>query len=461
MIPNMPTIGVRFDIEKAGGSYYGLTCWKVFWQAINPEEIGVASLYAGDTATTLNGRENVFCIAVQSLDSGATEKVKAALAQSEAFNRVCANPMFVEGTSCAAEPLQDAGRIDAEENLVGNDGASRSALGVIKKERATTTQVTKDIPIFEKSKLSSARPRTLPTISSFKELSNKCDICTDPIRQEDMIKVTREQIEKAYRYGFYPASLYKHPLTELHDHPWHAWNFSVTQNKETDWGICQACDNEIKDYLFFNAEFLTKLKKNEVSEHQFERKKALGGDIGSIQYLVSVKDRFAVSLLVHLFKNQNFRECDFAPRALGRLGDRRAIPALLKVIEDDRISSSVRHHSAIAIGRINDRQALRPLIELLKKVKNESVISGIVKALGEIGDAKAIPSIVETLNNSTDFIRLASVNALGMIGDKQALPYLESTIEDSNKDVRKASKKLIRRISKQNVKNGFLKRLFG
>jgi len=136
MIPNMPTIGVRFDIAKTGGGYYGFACWKIFWQAINPEEIGVASLYEGDTNATLNGQERVFCIAVQSLDGAAIGKIKAALTQSEAFKGVCASSMFVEGFSCAAEPLPDAGRIDAKGNLVGDAGASRSALDAVKKERA-------------------------------------------------------------------------------------------------------------------------------------------------------------------------------------------------------------------------------------------------------------------------------------------------------------------------------------
>jgi len=143
MILNMPTIGVRFDIEKAGGGYYGFTCWKVFWQAINPEEVGVASLYEGDTAATLNDREDVFCIAVQSLDSGAIAKIKTALTENEGFKRVCANPMFVEGSSCSAEPLPDAGRIDADGNIVGDAWASRSAHGTVKKERTTATEVGK------------------------------------------------------------------------------------------------------------------------------------------------------------------------------------------------------------------------------------------------------------------------------------------------------------------------------
>lgn len=144
MIRNMPTIGVRYDIDKAGGGYYGFACWKIFWQAITPEEIGGASLYEGDTAATLNNQERVFCIAIQSLDTEATAKIKAALTQSEAFKRVCANPMFVEGSSCAAEPLSDAGRIDAEGNLAGDAGASRSALGAVKKERTTASKAAEE-----------------------------------------------------------------------------------------------------------------------------------------------------------------------------------------------------------------------------------------------------------------------------------------------------------------------------
>lgn len=171
MIPNMPTVGVRFDIEKAGGGYYGFICWKVFWQAINPEEIGVASLYEGDTAATLNDRENVFCLAVQSLDSGAIAKIKTALTRSDAFKQVCANPMFVEGSSCVAEPLPDAGRIDAEGNLVGNAGASRSALGAVKKERMPAGEAAEESPAPERGKPATERTRMLPSISSFEELS--------------------------------------------------------------------------------------------------------------------------------------------------------------------------------------------------------------------------------------------------------------------------------------------------
>jgi hypothetical protein len=170
MIPNMPTIGVRFDIDKAGGGYYGFACWKILWQGINPDEIRIASLYEGDTAATLNGQERVFCIAIQSLDSEAIAKIKAALSQNDAFKLVCANPIFVEGSSCSTEPLVDAGRIDAEGNLVGVAGASRSALGAVKKERTKPSEAAEEFPIPERAKPASEQTRKLPAISSFKNL---------------------------------------------------------------------------------------------------------------------------------------------------------------------------------------------------------------------------------------------------------------------------------------------------
>ena len=147
MIPNLPTIGVRFDIERVGGGYYGLGCWKIFWQAINPREIGAAFLYEGDTAASLNNRENVFCIAVQSLDPGAVERISAALQRSEKFKQVCADPMFVEGPSCAAEPLPAAGRIDAEGRLVSEAGACRSALETVERERAAQPRPAATAPL--------------------------------------------------------------------------------------------------------------------------------------------------------------------------------------------------------------------------------------------------------------------------------------------------------------------------
>src|SRR5437762_1099521 len=96
----MTTIGVRFDVDKIESGSYGVACWKIFWQAIGAEELSSTALFEGDTAASMNGSENVFCIAVQGLDSDLPRRIKIALSDSEGYRQVCARPSFVEGSQC-------------------------------------------------------------------------------------------------------------------------------------------------------------------------------------------------------------------------------------------------------------------------------------------------------------------------------------------------------------------------
>jgi len=136
MIPGIPTLGIRFDIEKVGGGSYGFEAWKIFWTAIDPEAIRSSSLFEGDTDATLKGQENVFCIAIQCAESKDIVRVKAVLEENDKFVQVAARPKFAEGNACVFEPLPDAGRIDATASLVGRAYESRAALDSVRKERA-------------------------------------------------------------------------------------------------------------------------------------------------------------------------------------------------------------------------------------------------------------------------------------------------------------------------------------
>lgn len=54
MLPNMPALGIRFDINKLESGAYGIAGWKVFWRAIDVEKLaGGSVLFEGDTAATL------------------------------------------------------------------------------------------------------------------------------------------------------------------------------------------------------------------------------------------------------------------------------------------------------------------------------------------------------------------------------------------------------------------------
>ncbi len=120
-----PALDVRFDIDKvAAGTdsgLYGLESWKVFWGAVDPAQLLVAVLHDGDTAATLNHRENVFCIEVEA-GPGALREARSALLTSEAFRRVAANPPFSEGAELSTRVLADAGRV-VDGHLAGNGWA--------------------------------------------------------------------------------------------------------------------------------------------------------------------------------------------------------------------------------------------------------------------------------------------------------------------------------------------------
>ena len=115
MIPGMPALGIRFDISKLEG--YGQECWEIFLRCTAPLRLRSVLLFHGDTSGTLSDRENVFCIAIQSVDKNIIAEIKAHVSKCEEFKKVCAIPNLVEDQECTSEPLPEAGRINNTGNL--------------------------------------------------------------------------------------------------------------------------------------------------------------------------------------------------------------------------------------------------------------------------------------------------------------------------------------------------------
>ncbi|MGA9364916.1 MAG: CFI-box-CTERM domain-containing protein [Bacteroidota bacterium] len=171
MIPNIPALGIRFDIGKIESGNYGTECWKVLWRAVDIDKLRGAFLFEGDTAATLNGNENVYCIAVQTYNTAIVSDIRAALDRSAEFQKVAASPRFAEGSQLVREALPDAGQIDSAGNLIGNAGNSRAALGAVLKEKQSSLQEGKaSTPVPERNKPASSRTANLPPISSLEEL---------------------------------------------------------------------------------------------------------------------------------------------------------------------------------------------------------------------------------------------------------------------------------------------------
>ena len=75
--------------------------------------------------------------------------------------------------------------------------------------------------------------------------------------------------------------------------------------------------------------------------------------------------------------------------ALGRIGDPRAVDALIEVLKEDP-DVSVRWNTAVALGSIGDARAVDALIEVLKEDADIVVLRNAIEALGCIGDPRAV-----------------------------------------------------------------------
>lgn len=175
MLPNMPTLGVRFDIdrvEEIGSAAYGFECWRVLWRAVDVHALAGSLLFAGDTAATFSGQEYVYCIAIQSTDESALNAVRSGLEKSEEFSRLAASPPFVEEAEVTSEPLVDAGRLDSDGNLLAGDSPwPRAALGEVRRERREqATEPGIEQPVPERRRPASARTADLPSLSSVEDL---------------------------------------------------------------------------------------------------------------------------------------------------------------------------------------------------------------------------------------------------------------------------------------------------
>ena len=109
-----------------------------------------------------------------------------------------------------------------------------------------------------------------------------------------------------------------------------------------------------------------------------------------------------------------------AAEALGLLGDTRAVEPLIETALDGWAGWRAHTAAAIALGQLRDPRAVEPLIQLLpsKYVDTEAV----VVALASLGDPRAVGPLMALLDEGR--FTNAIIDALGRLGDKRAVEAL-------------------------------------
>ncbi|WP_366142461.1 HEAT repeat domain-containing protein [uncultured Thermosynechococcus sp.] len=110
-----------------------------------------------------------------------------------------------------------------------------------------------------------------------------------------------------------------------------------------------------------------------------------------------------------------------AARALGRLGDRQAVPALIECLHCEDFY--VREAAAIALGQLGDPRAIAPLQALLEggvamarpvpgRPHLVQPVEAVMESLGHLGATEAIPLIEPFLTHEMPRVQLATARAL-------------------------------------------------
>ena len=120
---------------------------------------------------------------------------------------------------------------------------------------------------------------------------------------------------------------------------------------------------------------------------------------------------------------------------LAEFKDKRAVPALLKMLDDDKLNAYGKGKTAFALANFKDKRAVPVLLEMLNdKELQTHVKKNEVEGLVQIGDERVIPILIDMLNDpdlDIDY-KKSVLAALAQTGDERVIPALLDAIDPWN-----------------------------
>ncbi len=176
-----------------------------------------------------------------------------------------------------------------------------------------------------------------------------------------------------------------------------------------------------------------------------------GRRTSAIEALIQIGSE-AVEDLMRAFDTPEVDVRKFILDILGDIADPKALPLLLKAVEDE--DENVRLAAVEAMGKINGEQAVKKLLELVEKSQDLTLRFSALHILGKLG--VALPEeLVDRLVKERLF-RRAVFEVLGQVPSRKGVEYLLSGLSDSAKSVRQSAIRSLAKIY-QTDQEGFLR----
>jgi len=162
----------------------------------------------------------------------------------------------------------------------------------------------------------------------------------------------------------------------------------------------------------------------------------------------------AVPTLAELAANQTMADHQrwTCVRAVGRIGDRQAIPGLLELFKDP--NPLIRIGALRALGDLGAVQVLSEIQAIGEKDEAMVVRNEAVKVLGRFKDERSLPILEKAFWDERNFIKGQSlfirrhvVVSLGKIQSRQSIPILIKALEDHDETIPPSAVRSLERIS--------------
>jgi HEAT repeat protein len=128
--------------------------------------------------------------------------------------------------------------------------------------------------------------------------------------------------------------------------------------------------------------------------------------------------------------------------ALGRIGDAKAIQALEHALVDEQ-----NHVRAAAVRALATMDGIDfDILKYFLHDDSELVRWEAARALGRIGDERAVEPLLEALQDERTYVRRGAAWALGEIGDARAVKPLTTIAQNEKDRIREVASEAVARI---------------
>lgn len=117
--------------------------------------------------------------------------------------------------------------------------------------------------------------------------------------------------------------------------------------------------------------------------------------------------------------------------------DPRAVPALVDVLEGDP-DMAARVFAADALGKVDDKRGLPALRKAIGDPE-QPVRAWAIRSIGQVADRNSVDALIACLDDGDSWVRESAARALGQIGDHRATMVLAGAVNDPRGLVRKAA----------------------